>query len=290
MEAEHVLAVGNELGEGPLWIPDQQALYWVDINKRLVYYFRPSTCQYTSWQVDVAITCLGERASGGFVVATTRGFAFWHPQDYELSFVARPEADKPSIRFNDGAVDCQGRFWAGTVNAESPRCRDGSLYRLDPDRSAHRMARGFTCSNGIGWSPDNRTMYFADTHQHAILAFDYDAVSGAISNQRLFVHIPFEEGVPDGLAVDREGFVWCAHWNGWRVTRYSPAGKVQREVHLPVQKITSCAFGGSDLDELYITTACEHLSEDERKRQPLAGDLFRIKVEVPGLATPQFTG
>jgi sugar lactone lactonase YvrE len=290
MEVEHLLAVSNELGEGPLWVAQESALYWLDINKQRVYRFFPSTGNYETFEASSAITSLGARASGGFVVATANGFAFWHPPSQELDFIAKPEAGRPSIRFNDGAVDHHGRFWAGTVNVANPRAPDGSLYRLDPDKSIHKMGTGFTCSNGIGWSPDDRIMYFTDTYRRVIWAYDYDPVTGSISHQRPFVEVPEGEGVPDGLAIDSEGCIWSAHWDGWKITRYDPAGRVEREVRLPVQRVTSCAFGGDNLDELYITTAWEHLGKDERKRQPLAGDLFRMKLEVQGIAEARFTG
>jgi sugar lactone lactonase YvrE len=289
-DVDHVLAVKNLLGEGPVWVAEEQALYWIDIEGLKVFRFYPTTGRWESFDVSVPITALAARASGGFVTATMNGLAFWDTQTRELRFIADPEAAKTSNRFNDGAADRQGRFWAGTLNKVQFDAPDGSLYRLDPDLAIHTKQTGIAESNGIGWSPDDRTMYFVETMRRAIWAYDYDAATGAICNRRVFAEIAGEGVYPDGLTVDSEGCVWNAQWGGANVTRYDPAGKVERVIRLPVQQVTSCAFGGENLDELYVTTAASGLSEEDRQRQPLAGDLFRIRVGVRGLAEPKFAG
>jgi sugar lactone lactonase YvrE len=196
------------------------------------------------------------------------------------------------VRFNDGAVDGEGRFWAGTMNkdVEDPAVTDGCLYRLDPDRSCHKMGSGFTISNGIGWSLDQRIMYFTDTLRSVIYAYDFDPARGTIGNRRPFVRVPPEEGYPDGLTVDSEGCVWSALWGGWKVVCFDPRGRAVDEVRLPVSDVSSCAFGGSDLRDLYITSAWEELSAEERALQPLAGDLFRARLPVPGREESRFAG
>ncbi|HEV2579310.1 MAG TPA: SMP-30/gluconolactonase/LRE family protein, partial [Ktedonobacteraceae bacterium] len=173
---------------------------------------------------------------------------------------------------------------------DDSRQPEGSLYRLDPDHSLHVMETNIRISNGIGWSPDRRLMYFTDSPLRMIYVYDFDAASGALENRRPFVHTPTEKGVPDGLTVDSEGFIWSACWGGWKITRYDPAGKVERVLQLPVQYPTSCAFGGASLDELFITSAWTALSEEKRRQQPLAGDLFRADVGVKGLEEPKFAG
>jgi L-arabinonolactonase len=291
IEAQHVLGVKHVLGEGPLWDAEAQALYWVDIPNCRVCRFYPATGEHECFDVDRRVTALGLRASGGLIMTVAKGFAFWDPQTQALDVVSVPEElENPPVRFNDGAVDRKGRFWAGTMNESDPAAADGCLYRLDPDGVCHRIETGFTISNGIGWSPDNRKMYFTDSSRHIILVYDYDLATGAITHRRPFVQVPEEQGVPDGLTVDSEGFVWSAHWGGWRVTRYDPHGAVDRVVRLPAQNVTSCAFGGENLDELYITTAQFGLSEAEKKNQPLAGDLFRASVEIRGMEEPRFAG
>ena len=225
------------------------------------------------------------------MTATARGFAFWDPEWYAIGLLSQLKPCPPQIRFNDGAVDCSGRFWAGTMNTTGdPAAADGSILRLDPDGSIRTMDTGFGCSNGLGWSPDNRTMYFTDTFRGVIYAYDFEPAKGTLGHRRPFVQIPAQEGYPDGLTVDSDGFVWSARWGGWKVVRYDPEGKAEREIRLPVSNVSSCAFGGTDLDELYITTAFESLPPEERTRQPLAGDLFRARPGVRGLPRPRFLG
>lgn len=290
VEAEHILAVKNELGEGPLWAPREQSLYWVDIENHCIHRWHPAKGEHTCFDVGRRVTALGLRAAGGLVVTTDKAFAFWNPQTQSLDLVATLEEENPNIRFNDGAVDPRGRFWAGTMNEADPAATDGCLYRLEADGTVCRVGSGFTISNGIGWSPDNETLYFTDTSRRVILAYDYDLVSGTITNQRPFVRVPEEESVPDGLTVDSEGFVWSAHWGGWKVTRYDPDGRIDLKVQVPTQNVTSCAFGGENLDHLYITTARLTLSEQDRENQPFAGSLFRVEVGVRGMAEPEFAG
>jgi sugar lactone lactonase YvrE len=285
-----VFAAQNELGEGPIWNRSEGALYWVDIPGKHVYRFCPTTGESESFRVDTPVTALGLRAGGGFVVATSSGLALWDPTDRGLKFIANPEAGRARVRFNDGAVDPRGRFWAGTMNESDPEAPDGCLYRLDPDRAVHKVADGFTVSNGLGWSPDSRTMYFTDTFRHTILAYDYDVDTGTVKNERPFVVVPKERGLPDGLTVDSEGFVWSADCGGGTVTRYDPDGKVERQVQLPVKLVTSCAFGGEGLDELFITTAWMTMSDEDRRARPMAGDLFRVRTGIRGMAETPYAG
>jgi sugar lactone lactonase YvrE len=289
-ELEHVLSVQDELGEGPMWHPDEGVLYWVDIDRRLVHRYDPASGAEATFEVAVPITVLRPREGGGFVTGTSKGFAFWDPRTGALEAIANPESDRPHNRFNDGAVDPRGRFWAGTMNQHEATAPDGCLYRLDGDCSVHTMATGFSVYNGTAWSPDGRTMYFTDTFRRTILACDFDAGRGTIGEQRPLVRVPEAEGYPDGHTVDGEGYIWSTHWGGGKVTRYTPAGAKEREIQLPAENVTCCAFGGRDLDELYITTARSGLDEAARARQPLAGDLFRVRVGVAGLATVKFVG
>lgn len=285
-----VLTVTNQLGEGPIWLPEERALYWVDIDERQILRFYPSTQKLELFDVETRVTALGIRASGGFITATDKGLAYWDAQTGRLDPIVDPEADKPSTRFNDGAVDRQGRYWAGTMNEVDFVTPDGALYRLDPDGSIRPVETEIPVANGIGWSPDNKTMYFTDTMRQVIWAYDFDLDSGTISNRRPFVQITEEGVLPDGLTVDSEGYVWSAQWGGWNVTRYDPAGEAERVIRLPAQQVSCPAFGGEDLDELYVTSAWSGLNPEEREKQPLAGALFRIKVGVKGMAEPKFAG
>ena len=291
-ELEHVVASQSKLGEGPLWSVDEQALYWVDIHRQRIERFHPATSQHLFFEFDLAVTALGFRARGGFVAATARGFALMQLSTQILDIVAQPEVDKPYNRFNDGAVDPRGRFWGGTMydGPETNQPTEGRLYRLDADASVQIMQTGMTICNGLGWSPDLKTMYFTDTLRRLIYAYDFDLASGSIEHRRVFVDSSGDVGYPDGMTVDSDGCVWSARWGGWKVTRYDPMGNVEREIGLPVECPTSCAFGGNDLTTLYITSAWTALSNEQRKQQPLAGDLFRLETNVKGRAPWQFAG
>ena len=290
-EYELVVDARNELGEGPIWVPREQALYWLDIMGRRIFRYDPVTAAHEAFEVDTRVTVLGIRDSGGFVAATENGFAFWDPaRPGELDTIVDVVADRPAIRFNDGRVGPRGGFWAGTMNEDDATRPDGELFLLDPDLGVRRMGSGYTVSNGIGWSLDRSTMYFTDTLRQVILAFDYDSETGAIENGRPFIEVPEGEGYPDGMTVDSEGFIWSAHWGGWKVMRYDPQGKPVREVALPVAQVSCPAFGGAGLDELYVTTARKRLSEDDLRTQPLAGGLFRIRPGVKGQEEFAFKG
>ena len=285
-DIERVLPAANKLGEGPLWSVGEQALYWVDIEGDCFHRFYPDTGKLDSFQVGQPIGCLAFRASGGLVLALRDGLAFWDIKTQNLEITANPESGRENARFNDGRVDSQGRLWAGTLGEDSNSC----LYRFDPDGTVHTMETGITISNGIGWSPDDKTMYYTDSALRVIYAYDFDLSDGEITNQRKFVQVPVTEGFPDGLTVDKEGFVWSAHWDGWRITRYDPDGQVERDIPLPVQRPTSCTFGGPDLTQLFITSAWTGLSEIDRREQPWAGDLLRIQTDLQGQQENEFKG
>lgn len=216
------------------------------------------------------------------VFADSSGFGSLDLQSGEITRMADPESGVLGNRFNDGKVDRAGRLWAGTIDDKCVR-DSGSLYRLNLDGSVHRMASGFICSNGLGWSPDNTTLYFTDSMARTIWAYEFDLRSGTIGERRVFARLAASDGVPDGLTVDSEGYVWSAIWDGWRLIRYSPNGSIEREVTMPVQRPSSCMFGGPELNILYVTSACVELKWSELKRGPLAGALFALKCEVAGL-------
>ncbi len=283
-EVEVFLNVQNELGEGPLWNVEEQALYWVDISKERFHRWTQAAGQVETFPVGQPVGVVMLRAAGGYVMGLRDGIGFW--ENGAIRLVATPEAGKPKARFNDGTVDRRGRFWAGTY---VPEGLTSALYRLDPDGSCHQMETGVGVSNGIGWSPDDKVMYYTDSRPHVIYAYDFDAATGSIANRRVWVRTGDNE-VPDGLAVDREGFIWSAKWDGWKVTRYDPDGKIEREIPIPAQRVTSCAFGGPNLDELYITSARDRLTPEQLAKQPAAGDIFRLRPGVRGFPPNKFAG
>jgi len=278
------------LGEGPLWSPREAALYWVDIKAPALHRYRPSDGDTTSWTLPEPIGWVIERANGeGFVAGfKDRGFAFLTPGTMAPETIGQPEPDYPDNRFNDAKADAAGRIWAGTMD-DNEREASGALYRLDPDLEWYRMDRGYTVTNGPAISPDQRRLYHTDTFEGTIYAFDL-ADNGKLSNKRAFVTIPEGDGYPDGMTCDAEGGLWVAHWGGWRVTRFTPGGEVDRVIEMPVAQVTSCAFGGADLDRLYVTSASVGLDEEDREEQPQAGGLFEIVPGVKGLPGGQFGG
>ena len=286
-EAKHFLTLQHELGEGPLWQPEQGRLFWVNIEAGEVHSCTAAGKDHQVHILPSAVGALAFRKGGGFLLATRDGFAFWNGAQ-ELTFLPQPQGGFSGRRFNDGRVDPAGRFFAGTLS-DRPECE---LYRLDADLSVHTVQQGITISNGLGWSPDNKIFYLTDTPQRLIYRYTYDSLTGTISDREAFISVPDDpaEGVPDGLCVDAEGCVWSARWGGWKVVRYNPEGKVLTEVHLPTALVTSCAFGGPELDTLYITTAAVDLSADERRQQPEAGDMFYLKPGVRGFPEDFFAG
>jgi sugar lactone lactonase YvrE len=276
------------IGEGPVWDPRIGKLVWVDIANRHVFSTDPVSGSTVRRELEVAVGVVLPRASGGYVAALQDGF-YALPDVGEPELIAHVEAGNPATRFNDGEIDPQGRFWAGTMGWDAEPGQ-GSLYRLDPGGQVTRMVEDVTISNGLGWSPDGGTMYYADTHTHRIDRFDFDPVNGDISNRREFVTIRDGGGRPDGLTVDSEGAVWVATWPGYGVHRYLPDGTLDAIIPLPVSNVSSVELGGPDLREAFITTASELLSAEEHAAQPLAGSLFHARVDVPGLPRVPYAG
>jgi sugar lactone lactonase YvrE len=290
-EVEHVAKSQNVIGEGPLWNSDEQSLYWVDfIEHQQILRFSPQSNRLEIFETGMPVMALGIREAGGFIAATAKGLANWDTQRKTFETVCDPLAGRTGFRFNDAATDVAGRFWVGTLNEANPKGPDGELFCVQGDGSCKLADKDITVANGIGWSPDRKIMYFTDSFRYSVYAYDYDVKAGTIKNRRVFVQTTPDAGIPDGLTVDSEGFVWSAFWGGWKVVRYNPEGKVEHEYRLPVPNPTSCAFGGKRLDELYITTASLGLSEEEKGKYPQSGDLFRLKPGVAGMDEPRFAG
>jgi len=228
-------------------------------------------------------------AAGDLVLAVRDGFARLDLDSGKVRAIADVEADLPDQRMNDGKCDPAGRFWAGTM-ALDKRPGAGALYRLDPDGRVHRILDGVSISNGLDWSDDGRLMYYVDTPTRSIDVFDFDVASGAIANRRALARVERGDGWPDGLTLDADGYIWVALWAGAAVRRYAPDGTLDRVVAVPTTYPTSCAFGGPDLQDLYVTTAATALTPEERLREPLAGGLFRCRPGVQGRPPHRFKG
>ncbi len=287
MKVELAIDSYDELGEGPVWDPIQERLYWVDILGPALQQWDPKTGRRARWAMPTDIGSYALRESGGFVVALRNGLAFFDPKSQTFSPITNPEAHLPDTRFNDGKCDRLGRFWAGTMDESGQQ--QGGLYRLNEAQECRKMRSNIGISNGLGWSPDNRTFYYTDSTQHTIFAYDFDSELGTLSNAHIFAQTP-PEYVPDGLTVDAAGFVWSANWDGWKITRYAPDGTIDREIKMPIQRPTSCIFGGENLTDLYVTSAKIGLAAEALATQPLAGCVFVIQTNVQGLPEPQFAG
>ncbi len=287
---ECVLKTPALVGECPRWHPVEKALYWTDIYEPTLNRFDPATGKNQSWKMPERVGCFAFRKQGGIIAGMQSGIAFVELGD-EVSVrrVFDFEPDNPETRFNDGRCDPGGRFWAATM-VETLDKRVGVLYRFDPDGTCHRMVDGLICPNGLAFSPDGRTLYHSDSRQDYVFAWNFDVATGDIRNQRIFIAMDAGEGRPDGAAVDSEGYYWICHVGAWRVARYTPEGKIDRVIGLPVQRPTMCGFGGENLEVLYVTTATYPLSKAALAKQPLAGSLFAIHVGVRGLSEPFFEG
>jgi sugar lactone lactonase YvrE len=286
---ELALPAGADLGEGPTWDARAQRLIWVDITQGLVHRYDPETGRDETVDVGRPVGAAVPTASGRLAIAGSDGFSLVDEATGQVELVAEVEPDVPETTMNDGKCDAAGRFWAGTKDDAGGRAL-AALYRLDPDHTCTRVLTGVTISNGIGWSLDQRTMYYIDSPTHRIDAFDFEPETGSVSHRHRLVDVSKEWGLPDGMTVDEEGFLWVAFYDGSSVRRFAPDGRVISVVSFPVSKVTSCAFGGDDLSELYVTSATNGLSDAELQDQPLAGGLFRLSPGIHGLPAHPFAG
>ncbi|WNH47381.1 SMP-30/gluconolactonase/LRE family protein [Stenotrophomonas aracearum] len=276
------------LAESPHWLGDGRSLLWVDI-------LAPSVNISNLVTGDTRTTPLGElvgvvvpRTSGGFIAATQSGFRVLDLPGGDMHPIAAP-LHMSGRRFNDGKCDALGRLWAGTLAIDATPER-GALYRLDTDGVLDEIEGGFHICNGLGWSPDNTRFYLADSGRRTVYVYDYALDTGRVSNKRVFATFTDSEGMPDGLAVDAQGHVWCAMWDGWAIKRLAPDGTVVRSIDLPVPRPTNLAFGGPQLKTLYITTARIRLSATQLAAAPLSGSLLALDVDVAGAPVRGYGG
>lgn len=278
----------NALGEGPMWHVKEQALYWIDIAKCLLWRLDTTTHECQFWKMEDYIGAVVPRASGGVVVTVGNKVLALDLPAGKTTQLAEITPWNKRLRLNDGKCDQMGRFWMGVADfqKENPQ---GGLYRLDPDGCLTQMEEGITISNGLGWSPDNKAFYYTDGLRYCIYEYDFDLQKGSLSNRRIFVQLDETPVEPDGLTIDTQGYVWQAHWNAGKVFRYSPNGHQDRAISLPVKRPTSCIFGGPNLDILYVTSCSQGIGETEVLPYP-AGALFALDVGVTGRAEPAFAG
>ncbi len=292
--AELVVDARAIIGEGPVWDADRGLLWWVDILGGLVHAFDPATGKDDAFEIGQAAGAVALRHDGGILVLGQDAILALDPATRRLAPVFAFARENPPRRSNDAKPDPTGRLWIDRMPFDHAHGM-GSLRRLDADLNLMSILTDLTIPNGLAWSPDGATLYFAESLSRVVTAYDFDGTTGAISGGRPFLRIGAETGmpaeaVPDGLTVDAEGSVWVAVWNGRCVIRVSPAGEVQARFDLPVSQVSSVCFGGADLSDLYVTSAREDFVEEDDAREPLAGGLFRVRPGVRGLPPHRFAG
>jgi D-xylonolactonase len=275
------------LGEGPVWVTRETALYWLDIKGQMIFRLDEGE-RLTKWPTPMRIGSIAPRKSGGFIGGTEHGIAIIDPAADRFELVAKPEEHLPNNRFNDGKVDRRGRFWAGTMD-DRERDATGTLYCIDTDLSWAALDDGYKVTNGPAFSPSGKIMYHNDSARRVTYAFDMDS-AGQPGNRRVFLKFGEGDGYPDGMTVDAGGCLWIAFWDGGCIRRFSPKGEWLQTIEMPVSRPTSCAFGGRDLDRLYITSASVGLDASQLSLQPNAGGLFMVIPGVQGIADVPFAG
>ncbi|TNE63989.1 MAG: SMP-30/gluconolactonase/LRE family protein [Alphaproteobacteria bacterium] len=280
--------VGNTLGEGILWDDQTQAAWWTDIEERNLYRLDWQTRAIEVFDTPERLGSFGlTNVAGCLVAAFETGFALYWPTEERVEWFERPARTTPGIRFNDGRVDRQGRFWSGTMVEGSNRTLSAALYRLDTDGTVQCVEDGVRISNGLCWSPDGGTMYFADSPRQHIHAYAYDGNTGTATAKRLFATLT-GEAYPDGACIAADGSMWSATWSAGHVVQYAPDGSVVANHAVPAAQPSCSAFGGPDLNLLFVTSARQGLDETALAASPLSGSLFVFDAGVSGLPEPRF--
>lgn len=265
------------LGEGPVWDPKTQTICWIDILDPCIHTWNEKTIIHQRLQMPSMIGCAALDDHGDFIVALEDGFWKCERENGALKQLVPIEADLKTNRFNDGKCDPSGRFWAGSLslNETDP---SGSVYCMDATMQVRKMIGDVTISNGLCWSLNRKYFYYIDTPTLEVCRYDYDDVTGNISNKTIIIRITKEQGFPDGMTIDAEGMLWIAHWGGWQITRWDPCSGFQlNAIRMPASQITSLCFGGEHFDEIYVTSASRGLTEKQLEEEPLAGHLFVIR-------------
>lgn len=281
MKPELIADYACVVGEGPLWHPDEKCVYWLDIPRGRMFRYDPATGKHAPCYEGVAVGGFTIQEDGALLLFMAKGeVKAWRRG--ELTTVVENIPEEFDSRFNDVIADPAGRVFCGTMASES---HPGRLYRLDTDGKLTKLLEGIGCSNGMGFTADHKQMYYTDSLKREIYLFDYEKATGEISNPRVFISTPAveEEGIPDGMTVDAEGFLWSARWDGSCLVRYSAQGKEVSRIPFPVKKVSSVTFGGDDYADMYVTTAGGDEKDTDGEQ---AGSLFRLRIDVRGV--PEF--
>jgi len=269
-------------GECPLWDDKEKVLYWIDGAGQKIHRFNPLSEEDTYLETGQCVGCIALKEDGELIAALHHGLYFVNFEKEEMTFIIDPEEDLPQNRFNDGKCDALGRLWVGTMSVDGAVEKSGSLYKIEKGKVI-KVISNITISNGIAWSEDNQTIYYIDSPTKEIAAFDFDLIEGRISNKRIAVKIPEGEGIPDGMTIDENNYLWIAHWGGEKVSKWDPINRRKLdELKIPAMNVSSCTFGGENMDELYITTARMECNDEILKEFPHSGGVYRAKVSSKG--------
>jgi sugar lactone lactonase YvrE len=283
-EPRVVWELAAELGEGPVWVERDRALWFVDIKKQQVHRYDPATDERSSWTAPEQVGFVFPAERGGFVAGLQSGLFHFDEKTGVFDLIVEVEPDKPGNRLNDGVVDPSGRLWYGTMD-DGEKAKSGAFYCFADGEVKRTGLDGIAITNGPAASPDGRILYFVDTLKGTLESADISD-DGTLGERRLFAKIDPKHGHPDGPTIDSEGCVWISLYAGWEARRYSPAGELIQTVKFPVANITKIAFGGDDLRSAYATTARQMLKPEDIAKQPQIGDLFEFQVDVPGVPCP----
>ncbi len=288
-KVELAYKIASKLGEGAIWNYKTNEFYWIDIEGKKLHIFSPTNKENKTITMPCRIgTVVPTDKENKAVVALEDGVYVVDTKTEELSILSDVESDKVENRFNDGKCDPNGNLWVGSMHLKQEKGK-ANLYRVNQEGGSKKMLEGVTISNGIVWTKDNKTMYYIDTPTGEIKAFDFNTTTSTISNARVAVKVNVEDGFPDGMAIDENDMLWVGMWNGNAVAQYNPkTGELVKKIKVPAHNVTSCAFGGENLDELYITTATVDMTEDEKKQFPLAGSVFKVKLDTKGVKSSFF--
>jgi sugar lactone lactonase YvrE len=289
MRLMDILKVENELGEGVIWDHTASKVWWTDIQQRKLYRYDPESKQLEQWDTPERLCCFAPRAPGdGLVAVFESGFAFYTPETGKLEWIKKLETDNPGTRFNDGRTDRQGRLWAATMVENSKVAPyKGSLYCLDNDLKIHKTIGGLTIPNSLCWSPDGKTMYHTDTPSRQINQYDYNPNTATVGKQRNFTSTR-PDCYPDGSIVDAHGYLWNAQWGSSTVVRYAPDGTEDLVVKVSASQPSCVAFGGKNLNLMFVTSAWQDLDNSARASDPDAGSLFVFETDYLGLVESRF--
>jgi sugar lactone lactonase YvrE len=284
--SEVIVPRNAQLGEGSIWNPTKNILYWIDIDQGILYSFDPITNIENHFELGQKVGTVVPIDTGGVLVALKDGIYAYNLKNHSSKLITSPEKDKLENRFNDGKCDPAGRFWVGSLGPH----QKAALYRIDFKGNCKKMIDSVSTSNGIVWTSDKKTMYYIDTPTGCVNAFDYDNNTGDISNNRIVIRFTGGIGYPDGMTIDSEDMLWIAHWGGSCVGKWNPkTGKLVSKVEVPAPNVTSCAFGGKDLETLFITTASVGLSADDLSKYPQSGMTFKAKPGAKGVKANFFS-